>query len=52
MGKKSRNLLPPIVRPNSIAPAINLLNELSVLFGKSCEDALETNSIVSESILK
>ena len=42
MGNKSRKLLPPIVRPNSLAPAKKFPNELSGLFGKNSEDAKPT----------
>ena len=42
----------PIARPNSFALVKKLVKVLSVLFGKKSPEALETNSIVNESIVK
>ena len=48
MGRISPKLQPPIAPPN----LLDLVQELSVLFGNNSPEALGTNSIENESIVR
>ena len=52
MGKIFLKLQFPIAPPNLVALLKSFLKELSVLSGNNSPEALETNSIVNESIAK
>ena len=52
MGRMFMKLQPPIAPPNIICSGKTFVKELSVLSGNNSPEALETNSIVNESIVK
>ena len=52
MGRKFLKLQPPIDDPDSVALVKKFVKELSVLSGNNYPEALENNSIVSDSIAK
>ena len=52
MGRIILKLQPPIAPPNLVALVKKTVKELSVLSGNNSQEALETKSIVNETIVK